>query len=64
MTLAEIADLPPTLDAKVVADMLGCSIWALYDSVKAGACPVEPLRVGRKLRWPTVLVLRALGLEA
>ncbi|HLM96764.1 MAG TPA: hypothetical protein VK283_10645 [Acidimicrobiales bacterium] len=62
MTLGALNDLPPTINAKAVAELFGCSTWALYETVKAGSCPVEPLRVGRKLRWPTALVLRALGL--
>jgi hypothetical protein len=62
MTPAEIKALPPTLDAKTLAEMLDVHVWTLYEAVKHGTCPVEPLRVGRKLRWPTALVLRALGL--
>jgi hypothetical protein len=29
---------------------------------KAGECPVMPLRLGRKLVWPTMGVLRSVGL--
>lgn len=64
MKLNELQDLPPTLDGRTTAQIWGCSYWSLLDQVKAGTCPVKPLRLGRKLRWPTTLVLRAVGVSA
>lgn len=61
--LRDVGSLPPTLDGHQVADLFGCSYWGLLDLVKSGSCPVEPLRLGRKLRWPTAEVLRVLGVE-
>ncbi len=63
MRLADLADLPPTLDGHRTAEILGCSYWSLLEQVKAGVCPVEPIRLGRNLRWPTATVLRTIGLE-
>jgi hypothetical protein len=63
LTLGDLRDLPPTLDGHQVAEILGCSYWSLLEQVKAGTCPVEPLRLGRSLRWPTVAVLRLIGVD-
>lgn len=51
----------PTLKAPQVADLWGVSVDTLYETVRAGTCPVQPLRIGRTLRWPTRSVLRSLG---
>lgn len=64
MKLSDIAALPPTLDGHQVAEMLGCSYWSLLEQVKAGKAPVEPIHLGRNLRWPTVAVLRVVGIDA
>lgn len=53
----------PTIDGHETARILGCSYWSLLEQVKAGTCPVEPLRLGRKLMWPTAKVLAAVGLN-
>lgn len=63
MKLSEVDDLPPTLDGHQAAELLGCSYWHLLELVKRGEAPVEPLRLGRSLRWPTAAVLRALGID-
>jgi predicted DNA-binding transcriptional regulator AlpA len=63
MTFDDLNDLPSTLGAPQVADIWGCSEWAVYAMVKANSCPVAPLRLGRKLRWPTLPVLRSVGLD-
>jgi len=62
LTLDDGGELPPTLDGHQVAELLGCSYWGLLEMVKRDECPVAPLRLGRKLRWPTALVLGVLGL--
>jgi hypothetical protein len=61
--LADGTELPPTLDGHQVADLFGISYWSLLGQVRAGTCPVTPLRLGRKIKWSTASVLRALGLE-
>ncbi len=60
MRLSDLADLPATIDARQLADLFGCSYWSVLEQVKAGTCPVAPLRLGRKLRWSTAAVLRLL----
>jgi len=52
----------PTLGADEVAALLGVSPWLVYQQARAGECPIAPIRVGRRLRWPTVAVLGVLGL--
>jgi excisionase family DNA binding protein len=54
--------LPPTLTTDQAAELLGTTAETLYRLVQAGQAPVEPLRLGRVLRWPTALVLEVLGL--
>lgn len=52
-----------TIGAEEMAEAFGCSTWQVYELVKRGECPVEPIHVGRKLRWPTAAVLRKLAIE-
>lgn len=53
-----------TLTAQEVAEALGVSTWAVYQTVKAGTCPVEPIRVGRRLVWSRARVAAILGVES
>jgi hypothetical protein len=55
---------PATLSTIEAAAWLGCSPERLQAERGTGRLPVEPLTLGRRLRWPTVLVARAIGLEA
>ena len=50
--------------AEQLADLLGVSEWALYQSVRRGDCPVPPIKVGRRLVWSRAAVDRLLGLSA
>ena len=50
----------PTIGAEELAELYGCSTWAVYQH--KDEFPVSPIRVGRSLRWPTLPVLRSLGL--
>lgn len=52
-----------TYRASELAERLGVSEWAIYESVRNGTCPFEPIRIGRRLVWPRAVVDRALGLE-
>lgn len=63
MNLAEIDSLPTVIDGHTTADALGVSYWHLLELVKRGEAPVEPLRLGRRLMWPTARVLALLGLD-
>jgi predicted DNA-binding transcriptional regulator AlpA len=53
-----------TITAQELAEMLGVSTWAVYESAKAGTCPVEPIKVGRRLVWSRARVEQLLGIEA
>ena len=63
LTLAELRDLPPTLSTEEAAPFWRVSPWSLYERVKRGDAPVEPLHIGRTLRWPTASVLRSVGID-
>lgn len=63
MRPAELADLPPTLDTSAAAELFGVSTDHLWALAREGRAPVEPLRLGRTLRWPTAKVLAVLGIE-
>lgn len=62
-TLASIGELPVSLTTHQAAELLGVGYETLLDAVREGRAPVEPLRVGRRLVWPTARVLAALGLS-
>jgi predicted DNA-binding transcriptional regulator AlpA len=57
----DIDQLPLTLSTEQFAGAVGGSVWGIYDLVKRGASPIEPLRLGRKMRWRTADVLDLLG---
>lgn len=65
MTRSDPLELPstPTINVAQTAALFGVSKWALYKGAKEGTLPVQPLKVGSQLRWPTGLVLSALGLD-
>jgi excisionase family DNA binding protein len=50
-----------TMTAKELADVLGVSTWAVYQSVTDGDCPVPPIRVGRRIVFAKAAVDRLLG---
>jgi len=47
------ADLPPTLDTAQAAELLGVSADLLWKLVRTEpeSLPVQPLKLGRCLRW-------------
>jgi len=55
--------LPPTLNADEVAQVWGISRWCVYQAHKAGTLPVQPLHLGRLLRWPSIDVYASVGLD-
>lgn len=63
MELRDLGSLPPTLAAGEAAELLGVGIDHLYALERAGESPVPALRLGRKLRWPTAPLLRAIGFD-
>lgn len=52
-----------TITAEQLADRLGVSSWAVYESVRRGDCPVQPIKVGRRLVWARARVDALLGPE-
>lgn len=53
-----------TYNAAEFADLLGVGTSSIYDSVKSGTCPVEPIHVGkRRLVWSKAAVDALLGIE-
>jgi predicted DNA-binding transcriptional regulator AlpA len=58
-----IDDLPPTLNTEQASQLLGVCRGALWAAARDGDAPVEPIRVGRALRWPTRPILDLLGLD-
>lgn len=59
---AEILGLPASVDTYTVAAALGVSASHVYREVAAGTFPIEPLRIGRSLRFRRSDVVRVLGL--
>lgn len=62
-TLGDVASLPPTLNDAQAAEVWGISADSLGEQARNKCAPVEPLYLGRSRRWPTVLVLRSIGIE-
>ena len=63
MQLADVSALPPTLTSAQAADMLGCSTDHLWSLVRRGEAPIEPLHLGRSLRWSTAKLAALLGVD-
>lgn len=63
MNLADTATLPPTLNSEQAAELLGVSVDHLWKLRRDGQAPVEPLQLGRTLRWPTAPLLVLLGVQ-
>lgn len=52
-----------TYTAAEVAALLGVSEWGIYQAVRNGTIPFQPIKIGRRLVWPRAIVDRALGLS-
>lgn len=59
--LQRIDDLPPTVSIEEAARLCGVSRSAAYRAVHRGE--LTAFRLGRKLRVPTLPLLRLLGIE-
>lgn len=59
-----LAGLPTTIGAPEVADLMGVPRWSVYEAARNGTLPpgLEPIRIGRRMYWPTVRVLELMGL--
>ena len=58
-----LGDLPPTLTTEQAAEIWGISTDHLWALARRGAAPVTPLRLGRKLVWPTAAVLHSINID-
>lgn len=52
------------LNTPRLSELTQTNEWTIYDHVRRGDFPLEPLRIGRKIMWRTADVERLLGLEA
>lgn len=64
MQLRDVDSLPTTLTAHQFADALGVGVDLVWQMAREGTSPVAPLKLGRKLVFPTARVLDLLGLDA
>jgi hypothetical protein len=55
--------MAPTLNTDQAAELYGVDADTLRGLLARGEAPVEPLRFGTRLRWPTAAVLRSLALD-
>lgn len=62
-TIGEATNLPAVLTTEQAADLLSVSTDHLWALARERRAPVEPLRLGRSLRWPTAPLLAVLGLD-
>lgn len=63
MTINELAKLPAMLTTAEAAKVFGVGQDHLWALARTGNAPVEPLRLGRLYRWPTVKLLALAGLD-
>ena len=56
--------IPDTYKATELAAKLGISLDTLYESVRTRECPVQPIRVGRRMVWAKARVDELLGAGA
>lgn len=52
-----------TMSTHEAAELLACTPEVLQRDRGKGTLPVEPLQLGRRLRWPTMKIATALGVE-
>jgi hypothetical protein len=62
--IADLRDLPPTVDIETAARILGCGRTLAYELVKRGEFPCRILRLGKRYLVPTASLLESLGLHA
>ncbi len=64
MTLDELALCPKgTLTTEQLAVLLGVDRDSIDKARLDGSFPIQAIRVGRKVLWPTLAVKRLLGVE-
>lgn len=55
------SEIPAVMTTAEAAELLRVRPDLLWKLAREGRAPVEPLRLGRSLRWPTARLLAALG---
>lgn len=60
-TLAELGDLPPTIDVPTAGQFLGLDRTASYDLVRRGEWPTPVIRLGHLVRVPSAALVSLLG---
>jgi predicted DNA-binding transcriptional regulator AlpA len=61
VTSSDLDTLPAVLDVPRAADVLGIGRTLAYQLIQTGRWPTPVLHLGRKIRIPTVALLRLLG---
>ena len=64
MNLSDTENLPTTLSTRQAAEIWGVGVDHLWRLAREHRAPVEPLRLGTALRWPTLAVLRSVAIDA
>ncbi|GAA0965366.1 helix-turn-helix domain-containing protein [Actinocorallia libanotica] len=59
-SIADLKELPPTLDVPTAAKLLGLSRTKAYQLAKSGDFPCRVLKIGHSYRVPTLSLLRLL----
>ena len=61
MTLAQVRQLPATVDVPTAASALGISRSTLYEAIRLGSSPVKTLTVQRRVVVITADLIRVVG---
>lgn len=59
-----MTDTPAVLTVPEVAERLGCSSWAIYQSLKRDDFAIPPIRIGRKIVFARARVDALLGVAS
>ena len=62
LTIAQLLNMPPTVDLMTAATALGLGRTKAYDLAKRGEFPCRVIRVGEAYRVPTAVLLQLLGI--
>jgi hypothetical protein len=61
--IADLSSLAPTMSTAEAAEVFGVHVNHLWKLAREGRAPITPLKLGHALRWPTLAVLRCVGVE-
>jgi predicted DNA-binding transcriptional regulator AlpA len=64
MTDEELQALPPLVDVNTAARAFDTTPTTAYRLIGLGQFPVEPIRIGRKIRFKRAEILRVLGIDS